>query len=598
MPNGNERIAALRARMRQNGMQAYIVPSSDPHMSEYPPAYWQARKYFSGFSGSAGTLVVTEKGSGLWTDGRYFIQAAHELEGSEIELFRMNVPGVPTYPEFLAKTLGKGETVGFDGKVLSAADVENMREKFAEKQIGIKSADLISGIWQERPPMPHSDVFVHDAKYAGYTCAQKIAQIRELLKRNGADAQVYARLDCVGWLMDIRADDILYNPLAVAYAAVLPDAAYLFVDKTRVLTETTEYLRDNGVAVRDYDEIYDWLRNLSDKKRTILVDKAGTNYELFSRMEGNPCISVRFGDDLVTGLKGVKNETELRNLRHTLLLDGAAMVKFRVALAEKMARGETVTEYNVCEMLKKFRAEQPGNKGESFGTIAAYRANAAMMHYAPAPDACSVLKNEGFLLVDCGGQYLGGTTDITRTFVLGPLSQEEKEHYTDVLKAHIALATAVFMEGCTGGNIDILCREPLWKHGIDYRCGTGHGVGMFSVVHEGPQNLRTNNRTVFRCGMTITNEPGIYEEGKHGIRIENQMAVVDACENEYGKFLKFETITCFPIDTAALLPERMTGEEIRWLNDYHRDVREKLTPLLSGKELDWLKENTRPFPHG
>lgn len=598
MPSVNERIAALRARMKQAGVQAYLVPSSDPHMSEYPPDHWQARKYFSGFGGSAGTLVVTEQKSGLWTDGRYFIQAARELEGSEVELFRMSVAGVPTYPEFLEQTLGEGDTVGFDGKVMSASDVEGMCEKFGEKHLGIKSVDLVSDIWENRPPMPHSDVFVHDAKYAGFTCAQKLAQVRERLKKEKADGQLYIRLDCVGWLMDIRADDILYNPLAMAYAAVFSDAAYLYIDRTRVLPETMEYLRKNGVTVMDYGAVYGGMENLSGKKRTVLVDKAGTNYELYRILKENPSVTVREGEDIVTGLKGVKNGTEIRNILHAHVLDGCAMVKFRVALADQMARGETVTECTVCDMLKKFRAEQPGNMGESFGTIAAYRENAAMMHYEPKPGACRELKNEGFLLVDSGGQYQEGTTDITRTFVLGPVSREEKEHYTYVLKSHIALATAVFLEGCTGGNIDILSREQVWKHGIDYRCGTGHGVGMFANVHEGPQNLRISNRTVFRSGMTVTNEPGIYEEGKHGIRTENLMLVADAFENEYGRFLKFETVTCFPIDTAAILPELMTPEELGWLNGYHRTVREKLSPMLSGKELEWLEENTRPFPHG
>lgn len=595
MPSVNERIAALRAEMKRSGVQAYLVPSSDPHMSEYPPDYWKARQYFSGFGGSAGTLVVTEEQSGLWTDGRYFIQAAHELAGCEVELFRMNVAGVPTYPEFLEKTLGEGDTVGFDGKVMSAADVEAMRVRFAEKRIGIKSVDLVTDIWPERPAMPHSEVFVHDVKYAGYTSARKLAQVREQLKKEKADGQLYIRLDCVGWLMNLRADDILYNPLAVAYAAVFSDAAYLYIDKTRVKPEALRYLEENGVTVMDYDAVYSEMGKLSGGK-TVLVDKAGTNYELFRILDENQSVTLREGEDIVTGLKGVKNETELLNIRHAHVLDGCAMVKFRAALQEKMERGETVTECTVCDMLKKYRAEQPGNMGESFGTIAAYRSNAAMMHYEPKPGACSELKNEGFLLVDSGGQYQEGTTDITRTFVLGPVSREEKEHYTYVLKAHIALATAVFMEGCTGGNIDILCREQVWKHGIDYRCGTGHGVGMFSNVHEGPQNLRINNKTVFRAGMTVTNEPGIYEEGKHGIRTENLMFVTKAFENEYGSFLKFETVTCFPIDTGAIVPELMTREEIDWLNDYHSTVRRKLSPMLSGRELAWLEENTRPFP--
>ena len=590
----NEKIAALRRQMKQNGVQACILPSSDPHMSEYLPAHWEARSYFSGFNGSAGTLVVTEKESGLWTDGRYFIQAAHQLEGSEIVLYRMAVKGVPTYIEFLAEKLKDGETVGFDGKMLSASSVAEMREKFADKKLNIKAVDLIEDIWPERPEIPATKVFVHDVKYAGYTCREKLGQVREELKKQHADGEVFTKLDCVAWLMNIRADDIAYNPLAVSYAIVYSDSAFLFINTKRVLPEALSYLKENGVTVREYEEIDAALEGI-DTAMTILVDPSSINYDLYTLLKHNSHVTVKEGSDTVVGLKGVKNETEIKNIIEAHIKDGRALVEFRVKFEEMMKNGETVTECTVCDMLRKYRAKQPNNMGESFGTIAAYNANAAMMHYSPKPDTCSTLKNQGFLLIDSGGQYLEGTTDITRTFVLGPLSREEKEHYTYVLKAHIALASAVFLEGCTGGNIDILSREQVWKHGIDYRCGTGHGVGMFSGVHEGPQNLRINNNVVFKKGMTITNEPGIYEEGKHGIRTENIMLVTDYTNNEYGQFYRFEPITYFPIDTAGILTELMTDDELEWLNSYHRTVYEKLSPGLSGKELAWLKEHTEPI---
>ena len=589
----NEKIAALRRQMKQNGVQACIVPSSDPHMSEYLPAHWEARSYFSGFNGSAGTLVVTERESGLWTDGRYFIQAAHQLEGSEIVLYRMAVRGVPTYIEFLDDKLKDGETVGFDGKMLSASSVAEMRAKFADKKLNIKAVDLIEGIWPERPEIPSTKVFVHDVKYAGYTCHEKLGQVREELKRQHADGEVFTKLDCVAWLMNIRADDIAYNPLAVSYAIVYSDSAFLFINTKRVLPEALSYLKENGVTVREYEEIDAALEGI-DAAMTILVDPSSINYDLYTLLKNNSHVTVKEGNDTVVGLKGVKNETEIKNIIEAHIKDGRALVEFRVKFEEMMRNGETVTECTVCDMLREYRAKQPNNMGESFGTIAAYNANAAMMHYSPKPDTCSTLKNQGFLLIDSGGQYLEGTTDITRTFVLGPLSREEKEHYTYVLKAHIALASAVFLEGCTGGNIDILSREQVWKHGIDYRCGTGHGVGMFSGVHEGPQNLRINNNVVFKKGMTITNEPGIYEEGKHGIRTENIMLVTDYINNEYGQFYRFEPITYFPIDTAGILTELMTDDELEWLNSYHRMVYEKLSPGLSGKELAWLKEHTEP----
>lgn len=590
----NEKLAALRGKMKKNGVQACVIPSSDPHMSEYLPAHWEARSYFSGFNGSAGTLVVTETESGLWTDGRYFIQAAHQLEGSEIVLYRMAVKGVPTYIQFLDDKLKDGETVGFDGKLISAGSVKEMREKFAAKKLHIKAVDLIGDIWPDRPAVPDSEVFVHDAKYAGFTCKEKLEQVRAELKKHKADGQLFARLDCVAWLMNIRAADIDYNPFAISYAAVFSDSAYLFINTKRVLPETLTYLKENGVTVREYEEIDEALKNI-DAKTTMLVDMASINYDLYSILKENANVTIKEGADIVTNLKGVKNETEIRNIMQAHVLDGCALVDFCVQFEDKMERGETVTECTVSDMLRECRAKQPGNMGESFGTIAAYGANAAMMHYHPEPDACSKLEKKGFLLIDSGGQYQEGTTDITRTFVLGPLTREEKEHYTYVLKAHIGLATAVFLEGCTGGNIDILSRVQVWKHGIDYRCGTGHGVGMFGGVHEGPQNMRISNNVAFKKGMTITNEPGIYEEGKHGIRTENIMLVTDYVNNEYGQFLKFEPVTYFPIDTAGILTELLTEEEVEWLNDYHKLVYEKLAPPLSGRELAWLKKHTEPI---
>ena len=590
--NIRELICDLLQEMNRAGVQAYMIPSSDPHMGEYTPAHWKARQYFSGFTGSAGTLVVTSARSGLWTDGRYFIQAARELAGSGIELFRMGVEGVPTVEEFLVKTLAPGDCVGFDGRMVSAAKVKSMKDKFVEKKLSVKSVDLISGLWKDRPPMPNTEAFLHERKFAGFSCQEKLVLLRKMLRERHADGQIVSRLDCVAWLMNLRASDIEYNPLAVAYAAVFSEEAYLFIDLSRVPEAVRSNLAENGVTLRPYGEISDFLKNFSEAK-TLLIEPDGTNYELLQILEENSNLKVTFGDDIITGLKGIKNPTEIENIRRAMLYDGCALVRFRVALDDRLSAGETVTEWDICDMLREFRAEQPDNRGESFSTIAAYRENAAMMHYSPKPDACSVLKQSGFLLVDSGGQYPEGTTDITRTFVLGPVSNEEMERYTWVLKAHISLATAMFLEGSTGGNIDILCREPLWAHGIDYRCGTGHGVGMFSSVHEGPQNIRPKNDTVFRPGMTITNEPGIYEEGKYGIRTENMMLVTEAFANSYGRFLKFETLTLFPIDTDAILPKLLSPAETRWLNDYHRTVYEKLSPLLSGRELEWLRKHTR-----
>ncbi len=589
-----DRIDALRAEMAKNGVQAYIIPSADPHLSEYTPAHWQARRYFSGFTGSAGTLVVTERKSGLWTDGRYFIQAERQLAGSGIKLYRMRVKGVPTFPEFLAQELEEGQTVGLDGRLFSASDIGEIRRTLAGKSLRIKSADLIVPLWPDRPPLPNTEVFLHGTEYAGYACSEKLAQVRGELKKHGADGQLYARLDCVAWLMNIRAGDVDDSPFAVAYAAVLPDSAWLFIDSSRVPAPVLENLAQNGVQVRGYEEIGAFADSLSGKKK-MLADPAGTSYELYERLSKNPGVTVKDGPDVVYELKGVRNDTEICNLREVHIRDGCAQVEAFTELERQISEGYEVTEWTVCMLLKEARARQKDNRGESFATIAAYGSNAAMMHYAPKPDACSRLERHGLLLVDSGGQYLGGTTDITRTFALGSLTQEEKECYTRVLKSHIALATAVFLEGTTGGGLDTLCREPLWQIGIDYRCGTGHGVGSFGNVHEGPPSIRPKNDTALKKGMTVTDEPGVYTEGRFGIRTENLMLVDEAFENEYGRFLRFEIVTCFPIDTAPVLPELLTDEELAWLNRYNAHVRETLMPMFSGRELNWLLRRTEPL---
>ena len=594
MQKAAERIARLRVKMKDAGVQAYIIPSADPHLSEYSPAHWQTRQYFSGFTGSAGTLVVTEKKSGLWTDGRYFIQAEHELAGSGIELYRMAVKGVPTYPEFVRQELFSGDTASFDGNLFSAADVRKMERFLSEKGIRMKQADLVDRLWENRPAVPRTEIFLHDAAYAGKTCRQKLSEVRAGLKARGAECQVIGRLDCVAWLMNIRAGDVEDSPFALAYAAVFPDSAYLFTDLARVPAAVTDNLRQNGVSLRGYGEIIPFLRAVS-VKTTALVDTGAVSYALFSALETNPNITVKAGPDLVTGLKAIKNPTEIAGFRAAHLRDGVALVKGYTKLEKRLNAGEKLTECDVCDVLREERAKQKGNRGLSFGTIAAYRENAAMMHYAPKPGTCKTLERGGLLLVDSGGQYPDGTTDITRTYALGPVTQEEKNCYTWVLKSHIALATAVFLEGSTGGNIDILCREPLWKHGLEYRCGTGHGVGMFGSVHEGPQSLRWVNNVVFHAGMTITDEPGVYESGKFGIRTENLMIVTDAGSNEYGHFLKFDILTLFPIDTVPVLPDLLTEEELAWLNGYNKHVLETLSPLVSGDELDWLARHTQPL---
>lgn len=594
MPECSGKIWILRDAMAKNGMQAYVVPSSDPHMSEYPPDHWKVREWLSGFTGSAGTVVITAEDACLWTDGRYYIQAEKELSGTGIRLFRDGEAGVPSWKEYLAQTLRAGDTVGFDELLFSASESEAMRDAFEKKGIWMKTADLVSQIWKDRPAIPSTKVFLHEEKYSGLSCAEKLQLVRTELKNLNADGQVFSRLDEIAWLLNLRAEDIAYNPFFVAYAVVLADGAFLFTDLSRVASDVAQTLQENGVTLYPYDAVRNFFKNRRTRE-TLLVEKSGISCGLYRFLRGVPYISVKEGPDIVRRLKSVKNPVEIENIRRVHVQDGCAMVRCFTALEEKLQKGASVTEYDVCTMLRKCRTAQPGNRGESFATIAAYRENAAMMHYEPGPDSCRKLEREGLLLVDSGGQYLGGTTDITRTFALGPLTREEMECYTVVLQCHIALATAVFREGSTGGNIDILCREPLWRRGIDYRCGTGHGVGMFGSVHEGPQNLRPKDLTVFRAGMTITNEPGVYEEGRFGIRTENLMVTKKAFSSEYGKFLRFETLTCFPIDTAPVLVQMLSDAELEWLNSYNRSVRERLMPLLPGKEAEWLQRKTQPL---
>lgn len=587
--NVNEKIKALRTEMKRIGVQAYIIPSADAHLSEYVAIHWQGRAYLSGFTGSAGTLVVTETESGLWTDGRYFIQAESELAGSEVQLFKMGQSGVPTITEYLANTLQEGSCVGFDGKVLAASNVLEMLKTFEPKKIKVCGEhDLLDSIWTDRPAIPSTDVFIHETKYTGYSCADKLNMVRQEMKKSNLNGYVLTSLGSIAWLFNVRGDDILFNPLVVSYALVLEESAYLFVDSHRLSDEVTNYLTTNGVTLKEYDEIDEILASSVVSGR-ILCPLETVNYYLYHVLVNHEGAEVVAGFDLVNNLKAVKNETEIKNTHNAQVKDSCALVGAMQEIYEKLDAGELVTEYDVREILEVYRRHQLLNYGSSFGAIVAYGANAAMMHYNPTKEKCSLIEKKGFLLIDSGGQYLDGTTDITRTFVLGELTEEEKIHYTLVLKGHINLSKAVFQKGCSGGNLDILARQPLWSHGLDYRCGTGHGVSYFGGVHEGPQGFRLTQTVPLQPGMMTTNEPGVYEAGRHGIRIENTLLVVEKCATEYGEFYEFETISYFPIDTKAIIVEMLNDEELAWFNQYHQKVVETLSPHLTGKALEWLK---------
>ena len=594
MLSTNEKIALLRAAMKAAGANACLIPSSDPHISEYLPAHWSARRYFSGFTGSVGNLVVTETASALWVDGRYFVQAAHQLEGSEIVLQKMGVEGVPTLLEYLTDALGEGQVLAVDGMVTATSTMKELQAALAKKGASVKSVDLVEGNWPDRPAVPASEAFLLDEVYAGRSTADKLADLRAELAKQEAGAMVVCRLDSVAWLLNLRANDLDNTPFALAYCFVTPDDAILFINTARLPAGAVEALSRQGVRVTDYDHLLGALTGYHHDQ-TVLVDEAGTNWAVYSALKGNPVFTLKAGEDPIQALKAVKNPVEIENLKKVHVKDGVAMVKFQMWLEEKMAAGEAVTEVDVDEKLMALRGEPALNIGVSFDTIAAYGANAAMMHYHATPGNCTTLAPKGFLLVDCGGQYLDGTTDITRTYTLGELTDNERTYYTYVLKSHIDMAKLQFLNTCTGGNLDVIARAPVWAHGIDYRCGTGHGVGFVGGVHEGPQNLRITNHTVFKPGMIVTDEPGIYEEGEVGIRIENELLCCARVKNQYGQFLGFEPITYCPIDLTPVRPELLDADEKEWLNAFHRMVREKLTPHLSAAEAAWLAEKTKPL---
>ncbi len=593
--NTNQKIASLRLAMKQNKVSAYIIPSQDPHMSEYVTEHFKARQYFSGFTGSAGTLVVTEKGSGLWTDGRYFIQAEHQLSGSEIQLFKMGQKDVPTYIEYIVRELEDEQTVAIDGKLFSAATVKNMKKSFKDKKLKLNtSLDLVEGLWEHRPAVPLTEVYYHETTYTGLSCQEKLEKVREVLKNKKADGYVITELASIAWLFNIRASDIDYNPMAIAYAYVSKTEAYLCINGSRVPETVVHKLNDQGVVLKAYEEIEDLLKGIKEKTK-VLCHTQNVNQYLYDLLDENPAITIVEDEEIVIQLKAVKNSVEIENMIQAHIKDGCALTHFMVDFEKRMAKGEKLTEYDLLDLLIKARLAQPNNKGESFNAIVAYKENAAMMHYAPTEESHKILEKEGLLLIDSGGQYLEGTTDITRTFALGPVTDEEKRAYTLTLKSHIAMARAIFLEGCSGANLDVLARETMWENGLDYKCGTGHGIGFMLGVHEGPHSLRTTNHVPLKPGMALSNEPGVYAKDQFGIRIENILVVKEHMTTESGTFYRFDNITFFPIDTKPIQIDMLEPKEINWLNDYHQTIYKTLSPRLEGEALEWLKANTKPI---
>ena len=590
--NIEERISALRAQMQKADVQAVLLPTADPHLSEYIPEHRESRRWFSGFTGDAGTLVVTPEEALLWTDGRFFIQADKELKGTSIVLMRWRQPGVPEIHEWLAEHC-KGGRVAVDGRLYSESQAEKVEEALTPVGTTLLDMDLVEPVWTEdRPALPQSKVWFLEEKYSGMSCEAKLAALREDLDKAGADAQLYTRLDGVAWATNLRADDIAYNPFAISYLLLTKTGARLYLDPERLEPAAAEAMQRAHVEVVPYAQIKADLAGDFGAKR-VLVSKADISMDLYRILAANSAVELVPGKELVTERKAEKNPTECENMRICHVYDGVAMVKGQMEWERRLAAGETLTEWDICEILEKYRRQQPENCGLSFGTIAAYGPNAAMMHYGPTKDKCATLEPKSFLLIDSGGQYRTGTTDITRTYAMGPLTQEEKECYTWSLQAHIDLASARFPLGTNGLKLDVLSRERLWKHGLDYRCGTGHGVGFMGAVHEGPQSF--GGPAVIKPGMSITDEPGVYVENGFGIRIENTMEVLADGETEYGKFLKFAPLTLCPIDKTPILPELLTFEQRKWLDDYHATVYQALSPYLNQDECAWLQKACAPL---
>jgi len=583
----NNRIAALRAHIAQEQIQAFIIPSTDPHLSEYVAPHWQSREWISGFTGSAGTVVVTAKDAGLWTDSRYFLQAARQLEGTCITLYKEMLPETPNIPEFLSAHLQEGDCVGIDGKMFSAEEVEHLQKELKKSGIRIKSiADPMQLLWTDRPAMPLAPAFVYDTKYAGMSFTEKLPAVRQAMEAAGADSLLLSALDEIAWLLNIRGNDVHCNPVVVSYLLIEKDKVNYFIQPQKVTPELAEYFSANGISVHPYEEIGDYLNSFN--AHSILMNPAKTNYAIYSAIRPG-CLIIN-GASPVALLKAIRNKQEIAGIHAAMQRDGVALVKFLKWLDEAVPAGKE-TEISVDKKLHTFRAAQPLYMGESFDTIAGYKEHGAIVHYEATPETDVTLKPEGFLLLDSGAQYLDGTTDITRTIALGPLTEEEKTDYTLILKGHIALAMAVFPEGTRGAQLDVLARMPIWKERMNYLHGTGHGVGYFLNVHEGPQSIRMNeNPVALQPGMVTSNEPGVYKAGSHGIRTENLVLTVPAGEGMFGKYLKFETLTLCPICRKGIIKELLTAEEIGWLNDYHRTVYEKLSPDLNNDEREWLKE--------
>ena len=604
----NQRLADLREVMRREHLAAFIFPSTDPHQGEYIPDHWKGREFISGFNGSAGTAVVTLHSAALWTDSRYFIAAEEQLKGTEFQLMKLKIEGTPTIPEWIGKECGAGAEVAVDGMVNSASSVKEMMADL-RKQGGITlrtNLDPLAQIWRDRPVIPESPVEIYPLKYAGETARDKIDRIREALRKQHADGMLMSALDDIAWTMNLRGTDVHCNPVFVSYLLISSKSVTLYINKEKLTPEVLDYLKAEGVGVDAYENVKKGLKDYFEYN--ILLDPDEVNYTLYEvvRKKESPKTEIVEEESPVKRMKTVKNETEIAGFRSAMLKDGIALVKFLYWLSKHFPApvgegtgvgSEPLTEISIDQKLTSLRAEQPLYRDISFDTIAGYGEHGAIVHYEATPETDIPLQPKGLLLLDSGAQYLDGTTDITRTIALGPLTDEEKKIYTLVLKGHIQIELCKFPSGSSGTQIDILARQAMWREGLNYLHGTGHGVGTYLNVHEGPHQFRMEWKPApLVAGMTITDEPGIYLPGRCGARTENTLLIVPYKETEFGKFLQFEPLTLCPIDKAPIVVEMLLPEEVAWLNDYHQLVFDRLSPHLDADERAWLQEACAPIP--
>lgn len=587
------RLALLRQAMKDAGAQATVIPQTDPHQGEYLAAHWQFRRWLSGFTGSAGSLVVTSSEALLWTDSRYFLQAAEQLEGTGIKLMKDGLPDTPSITAYLTRVLLPGDTVAIDGALFSITDTANLRDLLGKHDISLLTTfSPADTIWTSRPPLPADPVFIHDVRYAGESAADKISRVIAQAASQGASALFISALDEIAWILNIRSSDVPCNPVATSFLYLSPAASTLFIDDVKLTPAVRAHLAECKVAVAPYSSVYSFLAALPSSAR-VLVEPQRTSGKVLDTLS----LRALPGASPVAMLKAVKNSVQIQGIRKSMEIDGAALVASFMEIERRMAENLPLTELDVADILTRFRSQQPGYFDASFETIAGYGPHGAIVHYSATPESSSVIRPEGLLLVDSGAQYLTGTTDITRTIAMGTPTDQERHDFTLVMKGHISLATAIFPEGTRGAQLDVLARRFLWNEGLTYLHGTGHGVGHFLNVHEGPQSIRLNDvPATLRPGMLTSNEPGLYRAGLHGIRCENLVLCVPAFSNpEFGNFYRFETMTLFPFDRALFDLSIMTPEEINWVNAYHEQVYTRLLPLLTPEQATWLRARTLPL---